>query len=144
MREINIRTVSAADAEDICAICSEDLGYPCELSLVAQKIMRLDPEREAVFAAVSNNVVAGFIHVEKYDLLYFETMANILGLAVKAEYRRSGIGKQLIAAAEDWAVKNGIKAMRLNSGISRTGAHDFYRHLGYDDEKGQIRFNKSL
>ncbi len=34
--------------------------------------------------------------------------------------------------------------MRLNSGISRTAAHDFYRHLEYDLEKEQIRFVKTL
>lgn len=71
-------------------------------------------------------------------------MANILGLAVKATYRNSGIGKKLIHAAEEWAVKNNIKAMRLNSGISRKVAHNFYRHLGYNFEKEQIRFEKLL
>lgn len=35
--------------------------------------------------AEAEGIVAGFIHIEKYDTLYFETMANILGLAVIAE-----------------------------------------------------------
>ena len=34
--------------------------------------------------------------------------------------------------------------MRLNSGIDRTGAHAFYRHLGYIDQKKQLRFIKQL
>lgn len=144
MDKIIIRTVSINDAEDICTISSEDLGYPCDLSLVRSKIEKINPDREAVFVALADDVVVGYIHVEKYDVLYFETMANILGLAVKAAYQHNGIGKKLVSAAENWAIENNIELMRLNSGISRTAAHDFYRHLGYGSDKGQLRFTKKL
>ena len=144
MDKIEIRAVSVNDADDICTISSEDLGYPCDLSLVREKIGNINFDREAVFVAFADNIVVGYIHVEKYDVLYFETMANILGLAVKAAYQRNGVGKKLVSAAEKWAIENNIKAMRLNSGISRTSAHDFYRHLGYDSDKGQLRFTKKL
>lgn len=144
MYEIKIRAISIDDVKEVCTICSEDLGYPCDLFLVTEKTKNLNVNREAVFVALIDESVVGFIHVEKYDVLYFETMANILGLAVKSEYRNNGIGKNLINAAEEWAVENQIKAMRLNSGISRANAHDFYRHLGYDSEKEQIRFKKNL
>lgn len=142
--EVKIRAISIDDANEVCTICSEDLGYPCDLSLITEKTKNLNVNREAVFVALVDEHIVGFIHVEKYDVLYFETMANILGLAVKSEYRNNGIGKKLIFAAEEWAIENKIKGMRLNSGISRTNAHDFYRHLGYDSEKGQIRFKKNL
>lgn len=144
MDNIIIRTVSIDDAEDVSIVCSEDMGYPCEISLVADRIRDLSVDREAVFVAEVKGSVVGFIHVEKYELLYFEAMANILGLAVRSEYRHNGIGKKLLIAAEDWALKMGIKGMRLNSGITRTGAHEFYRHLGYGHEKEQIRFEKFL
>ena len=144
MYNVKIRKMSVDDADEVCKICSDDLGYPCDLSLVAEKAENINSDREAVFVALIDEITAGFIHVEKYDLLYFETMANILGLAVKSEYRNNGIGRQLILAAEEWAAENGINVMRLNSGISRTDAHEFYRHLGYDSEKEQIRFEKHL
>ena len=144
MDKIEIRAVSVNDADDICTISGEDLGYPCDLSLVREKIGNINSDREAVFVAFADNIVVGYIHVEKYDVLYFETMANILGLAVKAAYQRNGVGKKLVSAAEKWAIENNIKAMRLNSGISRTAAHDFYRHLGYESDKGQLRFTKKL
>ena len=144
MDKIIIRAVSANDADEICTISSEDLGYPCDLSLVREKIGNINSDREAVFVAWADDIVAGYIHVEKYDVLYFETMANILGLAVKAAYQHNGIGKMLVSAAEKWAIDNNIKLMRLNSGISRTAAHDFYRHLGYGSDKGQLRFTKKL
>lgn len=144
MDEIKIRPVSIEDADAVCAICSEDLGYHCEVSLVKEKIEMLSDSREAVYIAVADDIIAGYVHVEKYDTLYFETMANLLGLAVRAEYQHNGIGKALVLAAEAWAAQNGIKMMRLNSGASRTDAHNFYRHLGYDSEKAQMRFMKRL
>ena len=144
MQNLVVRQITLTDAQEICKICSEDLGYSCDVSLVKEKIQKIEPTREAVFVALVDECAAGFIHVEKYDVLYLETMANILGLAVKEEYRNKGIGKKLIQLAEEWAVENHIFVMRLNSGISRKTAHNFYRHLGYGMEKEQIRFIKLL
>lgn len=144
MTEIKIRKAEPRDADAICTICSNDLGYPCEASFVKRKIESLCDSREAAYVAVASGSTVGYIHVEKYDTLYFETMANILGLAVLSKYQHQGIGKKLIGAAENWAAENGIQGMRLNSGISRTAAHAFYRHLGYGSEKEQLRFIKKL
>lgn len=141
---IDIRLVNSDDAEDVCRLCCEDLGYQCDKTLVKERIIQLDPEREAVFVALMDGTVVGFIHIEKYNTLYFETMANILGLAVSSKYRRHGIGKELVARAEKWADENEIALMRLNSGSKRNGAHSFYKHLGYGSAKEQIRLVKRL
>ena len=45
---------------------------------------------------------------------------------------------------EDWARETGIKEIRLNSGMARKGAHEFYRRMGFTDEKEQMRFLKTL
>ncbi|MGN1135830.1 MAG: GNAT family N-acetyltransferase [Oscillospiraceae bacterium] len=104
--EILIRKACAADSCEIWEICRDDMGYDCSPELVSSKLQRLDPDHEAVFAAESENRVIGFIHVEKYDTLYFETLANILGLAVRSNCRRNGVGKSL------WKLqKNGRKKL---------------------------------
>ena len=140
-----IRPARKEDIDALCRICSEEMGYPCAPELVEAKWMGLDPRREAVFVAVlGDNGPVGYIHVERYDVLYFETMANILGLAVRSDFQRNGIGKALISQAEAWAKEHGIHLMRLNSGISRTGAHEFYRRQGYVQEKEQLRFMKEI
>ena len=54
---INIRQVTIDDAEDVCRICCDDLGYRCDKTLVRERISQLDPEREAVFVAVSDDKV---------------------------------------------------------------------------------------
>ena len=45
-------------------------------------------------------------------------------------------------AAEDWAKSRGAKGVRLDSGIDRTGAHAFYRAIGYLHRKDHRNFVK--
>ena len=144
MSDLIIRKIEFKDACELCKICSEEMGYECAPALVKSKIEKLDSKREAVFVAEEESQLLGFIHVERYDVLYFESMANILGLAVKKDFQKQGLGKALLLAAENWAQENGIHLMRLNSGINRTDAHGFYEHLGYVSEKEQKRFVKRL
>lgn len=139
-----IREATIEDAFAICNISCADLGYDCSCEFVSTRISNLDKGREKVFVAEVNGIVAGYIHAEKYQTLYFEPMINILGLAVSSEFRRRGIGRMLLKRAERWATEVGIHKIRLNSGASRKEAHSFYRAMGYSNEKGQIRFIKDI
>ena len=139
-----IREATIEDAFAICNISCADLGYDCSCEFVSTRISNLDKGREKVFVAEVNGIVAGYIHAEKYQTLYFEPMINILGLAVSSEFRRRGIGRMLLKHVERWANEVGIHKIRLNSGASRKEAHSFYRAMGYSNEKGQIRFIKDI
>lgn len=139
-----IREATIEDAFAICNISCADLGYDCSCEFVSTRISNLDKGREKVFVAEVNEVVAGYIHAEKYQTLYFEPMINILGLAVSSEFGRRGIGRMLLKRAERWANEVGIHKIRLNSGASRKETHSFYRAMGYNNEKGQIRFIKDI
>ena len=139
---IAIRYANTDDAEAITVICSEDLGYSCSDTLVKAKLSGLDKSRKAVFVADYEGRVIGYVHVERYDTLYMETLANILGLAVRDDSRRLGAGRMLMKAAENWARENGAVGVRLNSGEQRKEAHAFYRAVGYLSEKEQLRFLK--
>ena len=141
---MEIRLVKIEDASNICDLCCDDLGYQCDKTLVAERISQLESDREAVFVAELDGKVVGFIHVEKYNTLYFEMMANILGIAVSSKCRRKGIGAALLDRAEQWAEEKDIALMRLNSGSTRKGAHEFYKSLGYKNEKNQLRFVKRI
>lgn len=142
---IEIRPAVESDFEAIARISRNDLGYDCAPELVQEKLCRvLTTSRERVFVAVCDGVTAGYIHAEDYDVLYFPTMKNILGLAVASEYRRLGLGTKLMQAVENWARETGVYHIRLNSGMTRKGAHDFYRRNGFSDEKEQMRFMKTL
>lgn len=139
-----IRQANVNDYIDIHKICQDDLGYNCNVDLVKERLENLDSNRERVFVADVDGNVVGYVHAEKYNTLYFESMVNIQGLAVAKVYRRNGCGKALMDAVENWAKECGIQMIRLNSGMIRTDGHKFYRSIGYDNEKEQIRFMKKL
>ncbi len=145
---VKIRQASTSDISAMNELFRKDLGYEeCRLEIVEKQFAGLDNSREVVFVAEAeddSSHIAGVIHVEKYNVLYFPTMANILGIAVSADFRRQGIGSALLKRAEEWARENGAGSMRLNSGESRKQAHEFYRAQGYIDDKKQLRFIKEL
>ena len=148
MKKVKIRQATISDIPAMNELFRKDLGYAeCRLEIVEKQFAGLDNSRETVFVAEAeddSSHIAGVIHVEKYNVLYFPTMANILGIAVAADFRRQGIGSALLKRAEEWARENGASSMRLNSGESRKQAHEFYRALGYIDDKKQLRFIKEL
>ena len=142
-RKMVIRIVEEKDVADLVNLIKKDLGYAdAKEDFIRNQILKLDTNREAVFVAEIDEFVVGFIHVEKYSNIYFGPVGNILGLAVRESFRNQGIGKQLLATAENWSKGKGCIGMRLNSGGSRINAHDFYRSQGYNSEKTQIRFMK--
>ena len=109
-----------------------------------QQHLQMYHQQQVVFVTEYKNKVIGFIHAQIYDVLYYESMVNILGLAVDSKFTKNGIGKSLMAKVEEWAKSKKIKLIRLNSGGTRTQAHNFYRNIGFSDEKTQLRFMKSL
>jgi GNAT superfamily N-acetyltransferase len=139
-----VREANVNDYIEICKISVDDLGYDCEQDLVKHRLENLDSSREIVFVADVDGKAVGYVHAEKYNTLYYKSMVNIQGLAVSKAYRKKGYAKELMTAVENWARKNNIDLIRLNLGTIRTGAHEFYRAIGYDNEKTQIRFMKEL
>ena len=70
--------------------------------------------------------------------------ARILAFVVDFNYRKQGIGANLIHKAEEWARKQGVTSIVLNSGIrpERLNAHQFYKSVGYEERS--IGFAKNL
>ena len=53
------------------------------------------------------------------------------GVVVDPAYRRAGVGAALMRAAADAARAAGCYKLSLTSNLARTGAHRFYRRLGW-------------
>lgn len=139
-----LREAKVNDYLGICKVATDDLGYKCEPELVKYRLENIDTNREKVYVAETEDKIVGFIHAEIYNTLYYKSMVNLQGLAVDSEFRHKGYGRALLGEVETWAKRNGIDLIRVNSGFSRKEAHAFYRNLGYDNEKEQIRFLKQL
>ncbi len=67
---------------------------------------------------------------------------GINNLAVRATWRRQGIGRALMRAAEEWAQRKGLTQTRLDVYEFNGGARTLYEHLGYTTYSRRLR--KSL
>ncbi|MGX6970986.1 GNAT family N-acetyltransferase [Vagococcus bubulae] len=143
-----IRKINLTDANAICQINTEDLGYAFPIEQTKHQIERIINDTEHYYLIgyedSSTKKIVGYLHAEVYRTTYFETLLNVLGLAVLGDYQRQGIGKQLMLELEHEAKLRNITAIRLNSGEERKEAHLFYESLGYISKKNQKQFMKNI
>ncbi|MGM9998898.1 MAG: GNAT family N-acetyltransferase [Candidatus Bruticola sp.] len=95
----------------------------------------------AVFVAKNEmGRVVGHIvaNLDVTDFLTGEKQAWIFDLAVKPEYRRRGIGNRLIEAVEASALEKGLTHIGFTVTCANTGAVNFYKEAGYQDERVQM------
>jgi len=119
------------------------LGYNNSLENTRKSLVKiLSRPTDKIYVACIENKVIGYIQVSDYECTYLDSMKNIMALVVDEAYRKQGVGKALLQAAEVWADQCGCRGVRLNSAMNRTGAHAFYEHCGYFHEKDQKNFRK--
>lgn len=59
-------------------------------------------------------------------------------LAVDERLEGNGIGRSLVAHAEQWARDRGLTALTLETGAANSRARRFYAELGYREEQVQL------
>ncbi|MGT2754408.1 GNAT family N-acetyltransferase [Streptococcus ovis] len=140
-----IRPMVEKDSEAICQLNNEELDYDLDREATTRNIARLlESSQHCLLVAEVDGQVAGYVHAQLYETLYFKPLWNVLGLAVASCVQGQGIGRELMVALEDSARQAGVAGIRVNSGINRRGAHEFYRALGYQERPDQKRFLKEL
>jgi ribosomal protein S18 acetylase RimI-like enzyme len=139
-----IRPARVADADAVAAL-SKQLGYDAAPDAVADRLARLLGRREQQFlVADEDGRVVGWIHMLVTEYVEAEAFVQIGGLVVDREYRRQGIGRRLLAQAEEWAAQQGCSVVRLSSNEKRVAAHAFYQRAGYTILKTQYSFAKPI
>ena len=99
---------------------------------------------EAVFVAQIENEVRGWMHISVVEPLESPAFAEIRGIVVKEEYRRKGIGLQLIQKAENWASAQGYRVLRIRTNIKRVETRRYYTNLNFVLKKTQEVFEKYI
>ncbi len=138
-----IREACLDDANEICELNRLEMGYDYSLKDTIKRLSTLisNPEHK-IYVGVYNDNVVGYIHACNYDLTFSPPLKNILGIAVNIEYKRHVIGRALLEAVEQWAISDGAVGVRIISGATRVGAHEFYHKCGYSQDKKQINLKK--
>lgn len=141
---VTIRPARIADAPAIATL-TKQLGYDVEPSAVADRLSRLLLRQDQQFLlAEDDGRPIGWIHMLVAEFVDSGAFVVIGGLVVDRDHRKQGIGRRLLAQAEEWAVQNGCSIVRLWSSTPRTDAHAFYERAGYTKIKTQYSFAKPV
>ena len=127
-----LRPARPGDAAELAVLLTE-LGYPSSPEAIARRVAACaDVPGTTILVALMDARMVGVVSVHCVPSLVFDAaLGRITALVVSAAMRGRGIGRQLVAAAEDFARQQGCERIELTSGDHRPGAHAFYERLGY-------------
>ena len=120
-----------------------EAGLPVELEELRVRLANL-PKEDRLLIGLDGEHVAGIAHLRvSRDLTSGET-AEVVAILVAKTYRRRGVGRHLIAAAETWALESGRARLLLRTDVVRTEAHAFFTALGYEKAATTLEFIRDL
>ncbi len=140
-----LRRMQLADSIAVAALSSE-LGYPTDAGTVDHRFTRLLSRPDnAMFVSVDHSAkICGWLHAYGVLLLETDGYVEIGGIVVSSAKRRHGVGRALLAEAEEWASHQGYNEVRLRSGVHREDAHLFYLAVGYVQSKASYMFARKV
>jgi GNAT superfamily N-acetyltransferase len=128
-----IRPARAADALYLAGQLAQ-LGYPGELDAVTSRLtglLRSATQQILVAAPPDDSRIDGYIGLERRLTLHQDEHVEITDLVVDAAARRSGLGRALVTAGEQWAAQLGLHTVAVRSNVARPESHPFYEGIGY-------------
>ncbi len=149
---MRVRRACEADAPELARL-SGQLGYPSDAAAMRARLQKIITSADhAVFVAEPAGgpaggappALLGWVHVGRGIWLESGESAEILGLVVGAAARRGGVGRRLVAAAEQWSRAAGLARIVVRSNAVRPEAHAFYPKLDYTLAKTQRVYLKPL
>jgi len=106
------------------------------------------PSRFAVFVAQSpSQAIEGFVEAslrEYADGCDSSPVGYLEGWFVRPQVRRTGVGRRLVSAAEEWARARGCTEMGSDSILENVDGQNAHARLGYLEVERQVCFRKSL
>ncbi|UUX34293.1 GNAT family N-acetyltransferase [Fundicoccus culcitae] len=139
-----IRDVEINDAVWIHELNSFELGFRADYTFTKERLAHLlsKPEQHFIQGYEHNGKLVGYIHAQLYETLYDKPLANILALVVSEDNQGLGIGRLLIEALYGSAKEKGLAGIRINSGLYRENAHQYYEYMGFTKAENQMRYLK--
>jgi N-acetylglutamate synthase-like GNAT family acetyltransferase len=130
--EIVVRDAIIEDASVIATLLGE-LGYPSQTEGVRARLARLlAREGSRVFVAERSAKALGVLGLHRMPVLTsLGDIAMIIALVVTERARGAGVGRLLVARAEEQARVLQCERIMVTSAERRADAHAFYQHLGY-------------
>ncbi len=128
-----IRDSRPEDFEDVYTLLQQlwDENMPDKDAMRHDFMEYIESDRDFCFCADDGERLTGFCSANMRKSMQFPgEMLYIDILIVREGFRRKGIGGKLIQRASELAGELDCKAIQLDSGFQRTGAHEFYNKRG--------------
>jgi ribosomal protein S18 acetylase RimI-like enzyme len=138
-----IRDGRLNDASDLAALMCE-LGYETTSTEMRERLGSIlgDARCSTIVGEIDNRVCGMIGTLAHASHEHNDLSGKIVALVVSKKERRSGIGRALVAAAEEDFARRRITRVTLTARFEREGAHQFYEALGYS--RTGFRFAKNL
>jgi len=141
---ISIRKAALSDSLSITNLCIQ-LGYEVTEDIIIQRLQKITyDDNTVIYVAIQNSVIIGWIQISIRSAIESGELPEITGLVVDESFRGNGVGKKLVAKAEEWAKSLGYKSIKVRTNILRTETHLFYKKIGFEEKKKQTVFQRSL
>ena len=140
MEGVRVREAAATDLEALVRLYEQLSGPPAEPvpepapdPREVIEVIVADPARNLLVAELDGRL-AGTVDVLIAPNLthHAQPYALVENVVVAESARRRGVGRALMLRAIELAREAGCYKVNLISGNERTGAHDFYRSLGFE------------
>lgn len=108
---------------------------------------RARTDAEVFIACRDDDTICGFVQVASRpyaDGCDTSPVGFIEAWFVDPDMRRTGVGRALLAAAEDWARARGYSEMASDALIDNTISHRAHERAGYIEVERAVRYRKSL
>jgi ribosomal protein S18 acetylase RimI-like enzyme len=129
---IHIRLATSADAPALARMNEAFNGASDTAEQIAVRIAACAAIETPIVAELQGQI-CGFACVRVVPcVLYAEPYAELTELYVEPAFRRRGLGRQLIARAEQLARERGAAELLIMTGTGNTAAQALYRSEGYD------------
>jgi GNAT superfamily N-acetyltransferase len=152
---IHTRPASSGDQEFILSLLPrlEEFGPPAwrdssqmlatDIQVLRDTLLNNSPQTAIFIAEDDQGVAFGFVHLQTgKDYYYHEAHGHIANIIVAPHGEGHGVGRVLMAKAEEWARSQGFRWLTLSVFAQNLHAREVYQRLGYGEDI--IKYVKEL
>lgn len=123
---MELRSFRASDLGTLSEI--DQACFPAGIAYTQQELASfICQPNSRTWVAVGGGDIVGFLVAIRRS----NRVAHIITIDVVESWRRRGVGRRLMDAAEDWAARLGLQSIHLETSEENTTAQQFYEARGY-------------
>lgn len=114
-----------------------------------QEMQRIlaDDGMVCLLAVGPDGQVCGMVEVSLRNVVdgcLTSSVGYVEGIIVDAEYRGSGVSRQLLTHAEQWCRSRGCEEIATDAELKNVEAQTFHRHMGFQETYRIVQYRKRL